>query len=109
MRLSRVRASCEKRAKPVERDRSIEAEWERQPRIAREQAIAKYVHQYQCDECLKSVNEIRPQTNIRIVLISISLLTACGLAHIKPDTQLIVLYWLDDMLLPILNRLPAFP
>ena len=35
---------------------------------------------------LESVNKIRPQINIRIVLISITLLTACGVTHIKPDT-----------------------
>jgi hypothetical protein len=35
---------------------------------------------------LESVNKIRLQINIRIVLISITLLTACGVTHIKPDT-----------------------
>jgi hypothetical protein len=69
------------------------------------------VHQYQCDisdlEYLKSSNEPRLQTNIRIVLIGITLLTACGLAPIKPDTQLADLYWFDDMLLSILKQLAA--
>lgn len=35
---------------------------------------------------LESVNKIRLQRNIGIVLISITLLTACGVTHIKPDT-----------------------
>ena len=35
---------------------------------------------------LESVNKIRLQINIRIVLISITLLTACDVTHIKPDT-----------------------
>jgi hypothetical protein len=71
------------------------------------------VHQYQCDisdlEYLKNANEPRLQTNIRIVLIGKTLLTACTLAPIKPDTQLADLYWIDDMLLSILKRLVAFP
>jgi hypothetical protein len=46
-----------------------------------------YLHQYQSDisdlEYLKSANEIRLQANMRIVLVGITMLTACGLAHIK--------------------------